>query len=222
MSEPLTLKPMERRILGVLIEKALTTATQYPLSLNAVVTGCNQKSNRDPLVNYGEEQVYDCLERLRSAGHVSIVHPSGSRVEKYRQELTADLDLTSPQKGIIGELLLRGPQTVGDLRGRASRMVRIPDMTALEETLGELTAREHPLVVLLTGPDVKRGVRVTHNLYPAEELEKVLETEKTLAATPSAPRRAPAVASAPDLSALVAEVADLRRRVEILEARHSE
>lgn len=226
-SSPLPLKPMERRLLGVLVEKALTTPNQYPLSLNALVTGSNQKSNRDPIVSYIDEHVYDCLEQLKAKGLVTEVYPAGGRTEKFRQELTAELDLNGPEKAVLGELLLRGAQTVGELRGRASRMVHIADLRALEETLEGLQNREQPLVVRLTPEGVKRGVRVTHNLYLEDEWAGLLAAEEQIAVAPAAavtPRSAPAAAAPPgiDLQELVNQVEDLKRRVEALERREAQ
>lgn len=227
MSEAITLKPMERRLLGVLIEKALTTPNQYPLSLNGLVTGCNQKSNRDPIVHYDEDQVYDCLERLKERGLVSLIYPGGSRVEKFKQELTSELDLSGPQKGVIGELLLRGAQTTGELRARASRMCRLDDLDALQETLDQLTTRDPPLVIRLSAPDVRRGIRVTHAFYPEDELAKVRRAEAELAPEPAEAERSVSTVAAgrpsrDALEALAEEVADLRRRIEALEALEAE
>ncbi|MGE3166437.1 MAG: YceH family protein [Planctomycetota bacterium] len=231
MSEPLTLKPMERRLLGVLIEKALTTPNQYPLSLNGLVVGANQKSNRDPVVHYDEDQVYDCLERLKARGLVSLIYPGGSRVEKFKQELTSELDLNGAQKAVIGELLLRGAQTTGELRTRASRMCRLDDMEALQQTLDQLTSRQPPLVIRLSPPEVRRGVRVTHGFYPADELATVRRAEADVPVEPDSEgelsgherstssgagaRREPTGLS---LAALAEQVAELRSRVERLEA----
>ncbi|MEM7165667.1 MAG: DUF480 domain-containing protein [Planctomycetota bacterium] len=220
-SEPLVLSAMERRILGVLIEKALTTPNQYPLSLNAIVTGSNQKSNRDPVVSFMDEPVFDCLSVLGKKHLVSSVYPAGGRTEKYRQELTDYLELTGPEKAVIGELLLRGAQSVGELRQRASRMVRIEGLAELDEVLRGLIERDFPLVVRLTSPGIKRGVRVTHNLYEPGELDRVRSAEPEEGEV-AAPRAAAPPASAPpgvDVAALVAQVQSLEARVSALEAR---
>src|SRR5687768_1225314 len=110
----------ERRVLGVLVEKAKTTPDAYPLSLNALVTGCNQKSNRDPLLTLSNEEVEEALEGLQKSGLVSRV--TGSRVDRWRHHLYEAWNVSKVELAILAELLLRGPQTEGELRGRAGRM----------------------------------------------------------------------------------------------------
>ncbi|MCA8959198.1 MAG: YceH family protein [Planctomycetes bacterium] len=217
----------QRRVIGVLIEKSLTTPQSYPLSLNAVTTGCNQKSNRDPVIEYVEEEVDTFLEELKKLHLITVVYPASGRVEKYRQEFSSMLDLDGKEMAVMGELLLRGAQSVGELRTRASRMKAIESLPELESVLDRLEAREHPLVVRLTPHGVKRGVRYTHNLYPPAELERVKAAEpevSDVAVGPSPSRpAAPAavVASAPNatISALEREIRELRERLEIVEGR---
>jgi uncharacterized protein YceH (UPF0502 family) len=166
-----TLRPLdanERRVLGVLIEKAKTTPDQYPLSLNAVVTGCNQKSNRDPVMNLDEEAVSRALASLRECGAAAEVFGSG-KLPRYRHLAYEWLGVGKEELGIMGELLLRGEQTEGDLRGRASRMDPSPDLDALRGHLDRLA--ERGLVIWLSPPG--RGRMLTHGLLPEEKLEKV-------------------------------------------------
>jgi uncharacterized protein YceH (UPF0502 family) len=162
------LDAFERRVLGVLIEKAKTTPDQYPLSLNGVVTGCNQKSNRDPVMTVDEEQVTRALEGLRKCGAASEVFGSG-KLPRYRHLAYEWLGVGKEELGIMGELLLRGEQTEGDLRGRASRMDPIPDLDTLRVHLDRLA--ERGLVIWLSPPG--RGRMLTHGLLPEEKLEKV-------------------------------------------------
>ncbi|MGI9013355.1 MAG: YceH family protein [Phycisphaerales bacterium] len=140
------LNSTEARVLGVLIEKAYTTPGQYPLTLNALVNGCNQKSNREPVVNFDEETVFDALDALRNKGLVRQVEMAGSRVPKFRQITGEALALKPAQLGILCELLVRGPQTVGELRGRATRIATIDSLEAAAEMLDELITREPTLV----------------------------------------------------------------------------
>lgn len=154
------LNSRQRRIMGVLIEKARTTATSYPLSLNALVLGCNQKSNRHPLMNLTEEQVADELIAMRELGAVAEVHGNG-RVPKYRHYCQDFLGVTGNEAGVLTELLLRGEQTLGDLRARASRFGAIADQGTLQTILKSLM--EKNLVIAVTPPG--RGQLVTHNLY---------------------------------------------------------
>jgi len=158
----------ERRVLGVLIEKGKTTPDQYPLSLNAVVTGCNQKSNRDPVMHLDEESASRALTSLRHSGAVAEVFGSG-KIPRYRHLAYEWLGVGKEELAILGELLLRGEQSEGDLRGRASRMDPIPDLDTLRTFLDSLAARD--LIVWLSPPG--RGRMLTHGLLPDEKLEKV-------------------------------------------------
>src|SRR5437868_4374278 len=116
------LSPDESRVLGVLIEKATTTPEQYPLSLNAIVNGASQKNNRDPVLTMSEEQANEAVEGLRGKGLLVRIDQLGSRVHKYRHSVIETLHVRAGEAAILAELLLRGPQTLGELRGRASRM----------------------------------------------------------------------------------------------------
>jgi uncharacterized protein YceH (UPF0502 family) len=162
------LEAVERRVLGVLIEKAKTTPENYPLSLNSVKAGCNQKNNRAPLMQLEEEQVDEALESLRKAGAVSQIQ-GGGRVDKYRHLAYEWLGVEKVELAVMAELLLRGTQTVGELRGRAARMEPIKDLAELQPTLDVLHAKG--LVVYLSPPG--RGSVVTHALYLDREQEKV-------------------------------------------------
>lgn len=140
------LTPHECRVLGVLVEKAQTTPAQYPLTLNALVSGANQKSNRHPVLNLTEDDALHAMDGLRSKGLAREVMLSGSRVEKHRHIAREALDVTTDELVILAELLLRGPQTVGELRGRASRMHPIESIETATATLEHLMGREEPLV----------------------------------------------------------------------------
>lgn len=196
----------ERRVLGVLIEKGKTTPDQYPLSLNALVTGCNQKSNRDPVMTLDEEQVMRAVRSLQTAGAVAEVFGSG-KLPRYRHLAYEWLGVGKEELAIIGELLCRGEQTEGDLRGRASRMDEIPDLNALRSHLDKLAARG--LVVWLSPPG--RGRMLTHGLLPEEKLDKVRrEVGAALAAGPVAK---PAAADSSEVAALKQRIAELEAEV---------
>ncbi len=162
------LPPIERRIVGVLVEKAKTTPEGYPLSLNALKSGCNQKSNRSPLMNVEADEIEDALEHLRMKGAVAEIL-GGGRVSKYRHYLKDWLGVDGPELAVITELLLRGIQTVGELRGRAARMAPIADVAALRPILQSLT--EKGLLTALTPEG--RGQIVAHTLYEPRELERL-------------------------------------------------
>lgn len=162
------LERIERRVLGVLIEKAKTTPDNYPLSLNALTNGCNQKSNRFPQMQLEEDAVQDAIERLRMVGAVAIIQGDG-RVEKYRHLAYDWLGVDKKEIAVMGELLLRGAQSIGELRARAARMEPIPGMTELRPIVERL--RKKKLIILLTPPG--RGCVLTHALYQDQELAKV-------------------------------------------------
>src|SRR5215471_6904391 len=156
----------QRRVLGVLIEKAKTTPAGYPMSVNAIVVGCNQKSNRDPLTDYDDFTVEKTLSELQTLGVVKEIDWVG-RVPKYKHLAYEWMGARPVEMAVLGERLLRGAQTLGDLRARASRMEAIEDLAALKTIVDGLVARR--LVIELTPPG--RGQMVTHNLYPPGELE---------------------------------------------------
>ena len=132
------LTPDECRVLGTLIEKAMTTPAQYPLSLNSLVTGVNQKSNRDPVVEIDETRALLALDGLRRKGLARDVSFTGSRVEKFRHTAGEALSARGPELAVLAELLLRGPQTTGELRARASRMAAFDSIEAVEGTLASM------------------------------------------------------------------------------------
>lgn len=169
MSESLpTLDPQERRILGVMVEKAKTTPDVYPMSINSITTGCNQKSNRDPIMNMSDENVEDALVRCQQKG--LTIKITGGRVIRWRHNLYESLQVDKVELAILAELLLRGAQTEGELRGRAARMEPIDDVDALRPVLKKMSERK--LVVYLT-EEGRRGTMVTHGLYMPSELERL-------------------------------------------------
>lgn len=162
------LEAIQRRVLGVLIEKAKTTPENYPLSLNALRNGCNQKSSRSPLMQLEEPQIEEALDELRQLGAVTLVQ-GGGRIDRYRHLAYDWLGVEKVELAVMAELLLRGTQTIGELRGRAARMEPIKDLSELTPTLDALHAKG--LIVYLTPPG--RGSVVTHTLYLDREMEKV-------------------------------------------------
>jgi hypothetical protein len=144
----MTLNDIEVRVLGSLIEKELTTPEYYPLSLNSLTNACNQKSNRDPVMALAEEEVVKALDSLRFKQLV-VLSADGGRVPKYRHLLAEKMGLIPAEQAIICELLVRGPQTVCELRTRGERMHLFGDLAAVDEVLQELMQREKPLIALL-------------------------------------------------------------------------
>jgi hypothetical protein len=163
---PLNLR--QRRVLGVLIEKAKTTPDAYPMTINGLVAGCNQKSNREPQMNLSPDDVEQVLEELRGMGAVTEVQGSG-RVAKYRHHAYEWLGVEKTELAVMTELMLRGEQTLGELRGRAARMEPIPDLGALKPVVDSLV--KNGLMIELTPPG--RGQVVSHGLYKDRELTEI-------------------------------------------------
>lgn len=201
----MTLTPLEARVLGVLVEKEKTVPDTYPLSLNALTSGCNQKNNRDPLMNARETEVLEAVDALRSRSFV--IESSGARVSRYSQNMGRVLRVPDQAVAILTSLMLRGPQTAAELRLTTERLHAFADVSSVEGFLDELTARAAanggPLVTQLPRRPGEREQRWAHLLCgaPAAEL---------LAAAPERP----AAASAPQWAD---ELAELRARVEALE-----
>jgi uncharacterized protein YceH (UPF0502 family) len=213
------LTPVERRILGVLVEKQKTSKTSdaYPLTLNALVTGCNQKSNRDPVVQLDDFQVEEGLTALQQKGLIERV--TGGRAERFKHRLYEVWTQNGPELAVLAELLLRGAQTRGELRGRAGRMDTIDTLEALDEILKSLAARR--LVVFLSDPH-RRGALVTHGFPTEEELQQVRSHAPAtpFTAAPSAPA-GPSAADA-SLARLQSEIDSLRERTLVLEGEVAE
>jgi len=221
---PSPLSLHERRVLGVLVEKAKTTPDIYPLSLNALITGCNQKSNREPVLELTDLDAEAALESAQQKGFAIKI--TGGRVERWRHHLYEAWKVDKVELAVLGELLLRGPQTEGELRGRASRMEPIADVDALRPVLRSLA--ERGLIVYLT-PEGRRGTTVTHGFHSAQELQRLRLAAGTEAHVPSEPTMAtPAVASPQKLEAssevrtefemLRAALAEVQKRVGELES----
>jgi uncharacterized protein YceH (UPF0502 family) len=203
------LSAVDRRVLGVLVEKAKTTPTAYPMTLNAICVGANQKSNRDPEMNLQPERAQDALDRLRQLGAVGEVQGEG-RVAKFRHYGYKWLGVDKVEMAVMTELLLRGAQTVGELRGRAARMEPIADLAALRPILHSLI--EKKLVVSLTPEG--RGQVVSHTLYEKSELDRLrgqyhgvsggggddADEPAASAGSPNVPRSAPAAGSSASAS----------------------
>jgi uncharacterized protein YceH (UPF0502 family) len=168
------LTALEARIIGCLIEKAITTPDQYPLSLNALTNACNQKSNRDPVLDLNERTVQDTLDALARKHLVMERSGFGSRVPKYQHRFCntgfGSLEFSPAETAILCELLLRGPQTPGELRARAGRMAEIREVAEIEAALDRLAAREDgPFVVRLAREPGRRESRYAHLFSGAPE-----------------------------------------------------
>jgi uncharacterized protein len=202
------LNPVEVRALGCLIEKELTTPEYYPLSLNALTNACNQKSNRDPVMSLEETEVVRALDSLRFK-QLAVVSAEGGRVTKYRHALMEKFRLDPGELAVICELLVRGPQTVGELRTRGERMHPFADLAAVEEVLRELMERTPPLLARLPRQPGRKENRYAHLFAGEPEVAAADE------ATPE-PARLRVMAENERLAQLEEEVAGLREEVAAL------
>ena len=183
------LNPAEVRVLGALVEKEITTPDYYPLSLNALMAACNQSSNRFPVVHYDEGEVGAAADSLREKGLVHLVDRGESRVVKYRHVLYEAMDLGRPAIAVLCVLLLRGPQTVGEIRTRSNRLYDFTSLEDVETTLNSLMAGELPLIVRLPRQTGQKEVRYAHLLSggqsvsdaetePEQELDRIGKLER--------------------------------------------
>jgi len=201
----LILTETEVRVLGSLIEKDITTPEYYPLSLNALLNACNQKSNRDPVMQLDEDAVRDALEGLQQQRMAGPARGADSRVTKYEQRLQEVFNFTRPEIAVLCVLLLRGPQTPGELRGRTERLHRFEALDDVQSALQKLMQRDPPLAkVLLRQPGTKES-RYAH-LFAGDVVEA--ETPAYVAADAE---RSPG--DADRIARLEEEVAELRREL---------
>ena len=159
--------PVELRVLGCLLEKQRTTPDQYPLSLNALRLACNQTTNRDPVVAFEEEEIHEALQRLARRGWTRLASGAGSRAAKYRQLFDEALGLAGDEVAVLCVLMLRGPQTPGELNQRTARLHGFTGLDEIHETLERLAARD--LVARLDRRPGQKEERYRHLLGPDEE-----------------------------------------------------
>ena len=198
------LNDVEVRVLGALIEKQIATPDYYPLTLNYLLAACNQRSNRDPVVSFSDQTVLDAIELLRPKHLVYINYGSESRVPKYKHRMSDHFALDLREAAIMCVLMLRGPQTIGEIRTRATRLYNFADLNEVKEALDKLTAREDdPLVTVLASQPGQKEVRYAHLLEG-----KPVIPESRPAGTPLGER----------VAELESNVAELREQVEEIRA----
>ncbi len=208
---PVVLDDIEARVIGALVEKQVTTPDYYPLTLNALVNACNQLSSRDPVVNYDETTVTRALDRLRDKRLATVTTGGESRTLKFRHRLTERFELTRPQVAVVCLLLLRGPQTAGELRNRSGRLHEFATLIEVDETLAALAAHpSQPLVTKLARQPGAKESRFAH-LLSGPVATPAPGAEPATSISPSAP--APAAADADKVARLEQEVAALRAEV---------
>jgi uncharacterized protein YceH (UPF0502 family) len=208
---PRKLDPVEIRVLGALLEKEQTTPELYPLTVNALLAACNQKTNRDPVMRLSEGEVWDALERLRQ--DVLVWRSEGVRTERWKQSVSRRWGLDVPGKALMTLLLLRGPQTVGELRARTERMHAFGSLEEVEETLRRLAAMDEPLVAELPRRPGRKETRWTHLVGERGAVEGEDGEEAAEAAAAAAGADATAGGAAPQRPALSARIERLEEAV---------
>ena len=210
---PRPLDSTELRVLGALLEKSQTTPDYYPMTVNALIAACNQKSNREPVTSMGETEVYEALSRLRQ--DVLVWNSEGARTERWQENLSERLKLKGPARALMTVMILRGPQTPGELRSRTGRMYPFDGLAEIEEVLRELASLDEPLVAMLPRQVGKKEHRWAHLLGeepPTVEGVTIDETSTTAAPLPTTggPSLAQRVAR---LEERVAQLDELIRRI---------
>ena len=210
------LTPIELRVLGSLIEKQITTPEYYPLTLNSLTAACNQKNNRNPVTSFPESEVQEALYTLREKNLAYVFHGSTSRVPKYKHVAPEVLHISAPEVAAMCVLMLSGPQTVGEIRTRGSRLYPFSGMEEVEETLRALSDRDgEPLVMKLPRQPGQKDARFVQLLSGEPDIEQMTEV--------SASERASRRSSESDrVAKLEAEVQELRQQIDRLSSQFAE
>ncbi len=199
------LTDIETRVLGALVEKQVTTPEYYPLTLNALTLACNQKNNRYPVTSYSESQVSAAVESLREKNLAYVFYGSTSRVPKFKHVMPEVLHLNNAEVALMCVLMLRGPQTPGELRGNGARLYEFAGLEEIEQTLNRLISREdEPLVVRLPRQAGQKEVRFAHLLSGEPKIEAVTSTDQPQ----------PVETLGQKVERLATEIEDLRRQFE--------
>jgi uncharacterized protein len=208
---PLELSPIETRVLGALLEKERTTPEYYPLSLNSLIVACNQTTNRDPIVSYDDRTVEQGLDRLREKKLAMLVHTAGARVPKYRHTLLDSYNLDAREVALLCVLMLRGPQTPGELRSRTERMCGPMTLPEIEKYLEELTRGGDPLVRVIPARPGQKEKRYVQLLSGEPELDNFTSPPMPAAASVSERSRIDTLEA--ELNALKSEFRALREEL---------
>lgn len=197
------LTPIEVRVLASLVEKQLTTPEYYPLTLNALTAACNQKSNRDPVMSLGETEIQTAIDSLRDQSLVYLYYGTGTRTVKYKHMLPGVYELDAAGVAVMAVLMLRGPQTIGEIRERTGRMHEFGDLNEVQETLDELSRRDEPLLVRLERQPGQKEARYAH----------LLSGEIDASSIPSPAEKRSSSADPSRIEALETEVASLKQEL---------
>jgi uncharacterized protein len=207
----LKLSSVETRVLGSLLEKERTTPEYYPLSLNGLTTACNQTTNRDPVVSYDDRTVEQALDRLREKKLAMLVHTAGARVPKYRHTLLDTYNLDAREVAVLCVLMLRGPQTPGELRSRTGRMCDPMALPEVEKSLDRLACGEDPLVRVIPARPGQKEKRYVQLLSGEPELKSPVTAPAVVTQSLSEQSRLDALED--EVKALKAEIHALREEV---------
>jgi uncharacterized protein len=206
-----TLNEIERRVLGALLEKSLAQPQYYPMTLNAIVAACNQKSNREPILELDDEAVWNTLEVLRAGGLVSRLLPGGaSRVERFKHEVKERFGWEKPQRAVMTELLLRGPQTIGELRGHCARLYPFDTADAVTAVVENLVHADPPRIASLPRQAGQAAVRFAHCLYADCEWAALAKAGVAESVTGGAPEAGTTGSAPSDVQRLEAALTDIR------------
>ena len=210
---PTILTDIEARVLGSLIEKQVTTPEYYPLTLNALTLACNQKNNRNPVTSYSENQVADAIESLREKNLAYVFYGSSSRVPKYKHVMPEVMHLSHPELALMCVLLLRGAQTLGELRGNGGRLHEFSSLEEVEETLNGLISREpESLVVRLPRQPGQKDARYAHLLSGEINVEALAEPERVVSRRANLEERVESLAA--EVEKLKAQFEEFRKQFE--------
>lgn len=207
------LSEIEARIVGCLVEKQLTTPEYYPLTLNALTAACNQKSNRDPVMSLGETELLAAVDSLRDKNLVYLYYGTGTRTVKYKHMVQSVYEVDDAGTAILTVLMLRGPQTIGEIRERTGRLHEFSDLNEVQSTLDELARRDEPLIIKLERQPGQKEARYAH----------LLSGEIDVSSLPtSSEKRSTSVADSSRVEALETEVAELKNELAAFKAMFDE
>ena len=206
MLDPLT--ETEARVVGSLVEKQLTTPEYYPLTLNALTAACNQKSNRDPVMSLGETELMSAIDSLRDKNLVYLYYGTGSRTVKYKHMVPSVYDLDEAGVAIVAVLLLRGPQTIGEIRERTGRLHEFGGLDEVQQALDELTRRDEAIVVKLERQPGQKEARYAHLLSGEVAQEAVTASPRAVASGGASNERIEKLES--EVESLRSELAEFR------------
>lgn len=217
----LKLNEFECRLLGVLMEKELSQPDYYPMTLNATVAACNQKQNRDPVMSLDEVATEAGLASLQAKDLVTMIYPgSGSRVRRYRHEAEKTLGWQKPERAVMAELLVRGPQTVGELRTRCQRFVQFADLEAVSQVLDRLSQLDPPMAEALPRQPGQTVIRHRQLITDAPDVQPQPSIEVSPAPTPAVPQERTGDWRT-EVADLRQELEDVKRRLSLLEQRQA-